>query len=245
MKRLEWLALVALLGVLAPFSAKGASPDYSIQAIRYSSVEYNVAGMVMGAPSEKITIAMVVWLIRGGGRNILFDSGFHHDTFLKSFPSTDYIPPDEAVKLAGVQPEEITDIVISHAHWDHMCGIDLFPKAAVWIQKEEFRYYVRDAWQPGGHHGGIDPEDVRQLVKLNTEGRLHFVDGDDVEIFPGFAPTQERVILMLPNTCASREVLRSSWPPTIAISIAILRNTKPAPLSLRPIAPPTSRTRSG
>jgi len=185
MKRFEWLALAALLGILAPFSAKGASPDYSIQAIRYSSVEYNVAGMVMGAPSEKITIAMVVWLIRGGGRNILFDSGFHHDTFLKSFPSTDYIRPDEAVKLAGVQPEEITDIVISHAHWDHMGGIDLFPKAAVWIQKEEFRYYTGDAWQPGGHHGGIDPEDVRQLVKLNTEGRVHFVDGDDVEIFPG------------------------------------------------------------
>jgi glyoxylase-like metal-dependent hydrolase (beta-lactamase superfamily II) len=26
---------------------------------------------------------------------------------------------------------------------------------------------------------------VQQLVKLNTEGRLRLVDGDDVEIFPG------------------------------------------------------------
>src|SRR5262249_58431265 len=111
MKRFEWLALVALLGVLAPFSAKAASPGYSIQAIRYASVEYDVASMVMGAPKEKITIAMVVWLIRGGGRNILFDSGYYRDTFLKSFPSAEYIRPDEAVKLAGVQPEEITDIV--------------------------------------------------------------------------------------------------------------------------------------
>jgi glyoxylase-like metal-dependent hydrolase (beta-lactamase superfamily II) len=126
-----------------------------------------------------------VWLIRGGGRNILFDSGYHRDTFLKYFPATEYIRPDEAVKLAGVQPEEITDVVISHAHWDHMGGIDLFPKAVVWIQKEEFRYYTGDAWQPGGNHGGIDPEDVQQLVKLNTEGRLHLVDGDNVEIFPG------------------------------------------------------------
>src|SRR5256886_12881852 len=90
-----------------------------------------------------------------------------------------------SVKLAGVQPAEITDIVISHAHWDHLGGIDLFPKATVWIQKEEFRYYTGDAWQPGGNHGGIDPEDVQQLVKLNTEGRLRLVDGDNVEIFPG------------------------------------------------------------
>jgi len=128
---------------------------------------------------------MVIWLIRGEGRNILFDSGYHRDTFLKEFPSTEYIRPDEAVKLAGVQPEDITDIVISHAHWDHMGGIDLFPKATVWIQKEEFRYYTGDAWQPAGDHGGIDPEDVQELVKLNTEGRLRLVDGDNVQLFPG------------------------------------------------------------
>ena len=162
------------------------SPEYSIQAIRYASAEGEVAGLVMGAPKgEKISIAMVVWLIRGGGHNILFDSGYHRDTFLKYFPATEYIRPDQAVKLANVEPEEITDIVISHAHWDHLGGIDLFPKATVWIQKEEFRYYTADAWQPGGNHGGIDPEDVRQLVKLNTEGRLRLVDGDNVEIFPG------------------------------------------------------------
>jgi glyoxylase-like metal-dependent hydrolase (beta-lactamase superfamily II) len=182
MKRLLLLFLLILAATLA--AAPG--PEYSIQAIRYATAEDEVAGLVMGAPKgEKINIAMVVWLIRGGGRNILFDSGYHRDTFLKYFPSTEYIRPDEAVKLAGVQPEEITDIVISHAHWDHMGGIDLFPKAAVWIQNEEFRYYTGDAWQPGGHHGGIDPDDVQQLVKLNTEGRLRLVDGDNVEIFPG------------------------------------------------------------
>jgi hypothetical protein len=29
-----------------------------------------------------------------------------------------------------------------------MGGIDLFPKAQVWIQREEYRYYTADAWQP-------------------------------------------------------------------------------------------------
>ena len=158
---------------------------YSIQAIRYASAPDDVADLVMGAPREKITLAMVVWLIRGAGRNILFDSGYHRDTFLKDFPSTEYIRPDEAVKLAGVQPDQITDIVISHAHWDHLGGIDLFPKATVWIQKEEFRYYTGAAWQPSGNHSGIDPADVQELVKLNTEGRVCLVDGDNVEIFPG------------------------------------------------------------
>ena len=179
--------LLAAIFVVLPCAgfAVASTPEYSIQAIRYASAEDDVADLVMGAPHEKMNLAMVVWLIRGGGRNILFDSGYHRDTFLKEFPSTEYIRPDETVKLAGVQPEEITDIVISHAHWDHMGGIDLFPKATVWIQKEEFRYYTGDAWQPGGDHGGIDPEDAQELVKLNTEGRLRLVDGDNVQLFPG------------------------------------------------------------
>ena len=140
----------------------------------------------MGAPKdEKTDIAMVVWLIRGGGRNVLFDTGYHRESWLKEFPSADYLRPDEAVRLAGVAPEDVTDIVISHAHWDHMGGIDLFPKATVWIQKQEYAYYTGDAWQPGGRHGGIDPEDVKALVQLNTDGRLRLVDGDDVEILPG------------------------------------------------------------
>ena len=189
------------------------SPEYSIQAIRYASAEGEVAGLVMGAPKgEKITIAMVVWLIRGGGHNILFDSGYHRDTFLKYFPSTEYLRPDEAVELAGVEPEEITDIVISHAHWDHLGGIDLFPKATVWIQKEEFRYYTGEAWQPGGNHGGIDPEDVQQLVKLNTEGRLRLVDGDNVEIFPGI-----RAYTGARHTYAS-QYLRVEWSPPFVLA---------------------------
>jgi glyoxylase-like metal-dependent hydrolase (beta-lactamase superfamily II) len=183
MKR--FLLAAILVGASCAGFAASSTPEYSIQAIRYASAEDDAANLVMGAAHEKMNLAMVVWLIRGDGRNILFDSGYHRDTFAKDFHVNEYVRPDEAVKLAGIQPEEITDVVISHAHWDHLGGIDLFPKATIWIQKEEFRYYTGDAWQPGGDHGGIDPEDVQELVKLNTEGRLRLVDGDNVQLFPG------------------------------------------------------------
>ncbi len=90
-----------------------------------------------------------------------------------------------SVEKLGFKFTDIKILLISHAHWDHMGGIDLFPKAAVWIQKEEFRYYTLEAWQPMGQNDGIDPEDVQALVRLNTEGRLRLVDGDNVEILPG------------------------------------------------------------
>jgi len=181
-----------LLCFLDGVPASPQKPSYSIQAIRYGTVhEFPVSALVMGAPKdEKTDIAMVVWLIRGDGRNVLFDSGFHREVWLTEFPTADYLRPDEAVKLAGVAPEEVTDVVVSHAHWDHMGGIDLFPRATVWIQKQEFAYYTGDAWQPGGRHGGIDPDDVKALVQKNTEGRLRLVDGDDVEVLPGIRATR-------------------------------------------------------
>ena len=166
----RFLLAVIFAAMLLPLSAS----DYSIQAIRFGTAPgVAISDLVVGGPKDKVDIAFVIWLIRGGGHTILFDSGFHRDTFLKMFPTTDYLRPDEAVKLAGVQPADVTDIVISHAHWDHMDGLDLFPKAQVWIQKDEYRYYTMDAWLPGGDHGGIDPEDVKELVQLNTEGRIH------------------------------------------------------------------------
>jgi len=174
------LLCVALLGA-------GTAPEYTIEAIRYADSPHDaVSELVIGAPKdETVDTIYVLWLIRGGGRRILFDSGFHRERWFKEWTITNYLRPDKAVALAGVKPEEITDVVISHAHWDHLGGIDLFPQATVWIQREEYRYYTADAWQPGGDHGGIDPEDVQELVRLNTTGRLRLVDGDDVELFPG------------------------------------------------------------
>jgi glyoxylase-like metal-dependent hydrolase (beta-lactamase superfamily II) len=184
-RRASFRLLLAAAAVL--LMGASSTPEYSIEAIRYAdSPGDSLAELVIGAPKdEKIDTVFVVWLVRGGGRNILFDSGFHRPRWFKEWTIKDYVRPDEAVRLAGVKPEEVTDVVISHAHWDHMGGIDLFPKATIWIQKDEFRYYTGEAWQPGGDHGGIDPDDAQQLVRLNGEGRLRWVDGDDVEILPG------------------------------------------------------------
>lgn len=224
MKQLAWRAeiLFIFIALFAFLPAKAASPEYSIQAIRYAnSPGDSVADLVMSAPKDgKIDTVYAIWLIRGGGRNILLDSGSHLQKWFK-YGMTDYLRPDEAVKLAGVMPEEITDVVISHAHWDHMGGMRFFPKAVVWIQKEEFRYYTGEAWQKDGNHGGIDPEDVQELVRLNTEGRVHLVDGDNVEIFPGI-----RAFTGARHTYAS-QYLRIEGHPTFVLasdSVYLYRN---------------------
>ena len=183
-------ALVLVLGIACPMAATAQSdgkPTYEIYAIRYASIpDFPVAGLVKGAdPSRKLEIAMAVWLIKGNGRNVLVDSGFYRDQFFKQWKVNDFIKPSEAVALTGVKPEDVTDVIITHMHWDHADGMDLFPKAKIWIQKDEYNYYTGEAWQSPRTHGGIDPDDVLAIVRLNMQGRVGIVNGDAQEVIPG------------------------------------------------------------
>jgi glyoxylase-like metal-dependent hydrolase (beta-lactamase superfamily II) len=149
--------------------------------------QFAVSGLVAGADAaRKLDIPVMVWLLKGAdGRRVLFDSGFYRQKFLDRWKPRDFRSPADASAAAGVRPEEITDVIISHAHWDHVDGVDLFPKATVWIQRDEYRYYTGEAWHARGTHGGVDEEDMVALLRINTQGRLRFVEGDDQEPIPG------------------------------------------------------------
>ena len=195
--------------------AQPRSPEYTIEAIRFGIIpQFRVASLVVGAdPSERLDIATVVWLIRGGGRNILFDTGYHRTTpGFDRFKTTDYVRPDEAVKLAGVEPGQITDVVISHVHWDHMGGIDLFPAATIWIQRAEYDYHMGLSWQPGESRAA-DLDDLLTLLKQNAAGKVRLIDGDDREIFPGI-----RAYTGARHTFASQYLRIEGTPPFVLAS---------------------------
>ena len=187
--------LLALVFVLtAPLSAQTpatepASPHsiYTIEALRYATIPgFPLSGLIQGAdPTRKLDIAMIYWLVRGNGHTILVDSGFYRPQFFKTWTVRDFQTPDITLAKVGLTPADITDVVLTHMHWDHADGMDLFPKARIWLQSDEYTYYTGAAWQDPKTHGGIDPDDVLALVKLNLAGRVSLVHGDDQTIFPG------------------------------------------------------------
>jgi len=189
-RAVRFLALACLLlGAGAPQGPRPAGPAaYEAYAVRFGILPaFSVAGLVAGAERGRtLDIPVMVWLLKGSnGRQVLVDSGFHRQKFLDQWKPREFRTPAAAVEAAGVKPDAVTDIIISHAHWDHVGGVDLFPKATIWIQREEYRYYTGEAWFARGTHGGVDAEDLQALLRANTEGRLRFVEGDDQEIIPG------------------------------------------------------------
>ena len=155
---------------------------YEVYAVRYATLaNFRVASLIAGAdPARRLDIAMMIWVVKGiDGRIAIVDSGFHREQYFRQFTVKDYVKPSDAIAALGLKPENVSDLLLTHMHWDHAGGIDLFPNARVWIQKEEYDYYTGEAWQAGNTHGGIDAEDVLAIVRRNLQGRVSFVRGDD------------------------------------------------------------------
>ena len=178
--------MLTLLLFVTPSAAQPVT--YEAFAVRFGILPaFSVSGLVAGADGErKLDIPVMVWLLKGSnGKVVLIDSGFYRQKFLDQWKPRDFRTPAAAVEAAGVKPDAITDIIISHAHWDHVDGADLFPNATIWIQREEYRYYTGEAWHARNTHGGVDADDMLALLKANTAGRLKFVEGDAQEVLPG------------------------------------------------------------
>jgi glyoxylase-like metal-dependent hydrolase (beta-lactamase superfamily II) len=161
---------------------------YEVYALSYGTYpNFPVSALIGGADkNRKIDLQMMIWLLKGSnGKRILVDTGCYRDTITQLKGITNFIKPSDTLVKVGLSANDITDVIVSHMHWDHADGIDLFPNAKIWIQKEEYDYYTGAAWQPGGKHGGIEPDDVLTLVRLNTQQKVNLIDGDDREIIDG------------------------------------------------------------
>ncbi|ASU34694.1 N-acyl homoserine lactonase family protein [Mucilaginibacter xinganensis] len=186
MKKTGLLSIFLLIIMLAAHAQKAA---YKVYAIKFAASAYpfTAADWAKGGPkTDSVKINFMIWLIKGNGRNILVDAGFLSDIGdAKDFKVIDYVRPDSAISKLGLKATDITDIIFSHPHWDHIDGAGLFPNAHIWIQKEDFNYFVSTAWQKGESNGGFNKRDVRMMIDLNLAGKVTLVDGDNKEIIPG------------------------------------------------------------
>ena len=67
--------LIALLALASPLQAQ-----WSVSAVRYATIKgFPVAALVADADTtRRLDIAMMVWVLRGSGRIVLVDAGFHN-----------------------------------------------------------------------------------------------------------------------------------------------------------------------
>ncbi|MBK8249883.1 MAG: N-acyl homoserine lactonase family protein [Gemmatimonadetes bacterium] len=167
-------------------ATRTAAPQYEAFAVKFGALaNFRVRGLIAGADSaRRIDATLMVWPLRAAnGDIIMVDAGFTREKFLTQWKPVDYVTPDSALRRAGFDPARVTDIIISHIHWDHADGVERFPNARIWLQREEFDYYVG----PNGEAKApaIDQEVAAMYRRLFAAGRIRFATGDSAEIRPG------------------------------------------------------------
>ncbi len=187
-------ALAAALALVASARTGGtqtpaATARYDVYAVKFAGYRgFPLRDLVLGADStERQDLAFVVWVLEPvgapGGHVVLFDAGFYRQKFLTAWKPVDFTRPSEAIARAGVRPEAVTDVIISHVHWDHLDGADLFPRARIWLQRAEYEHYVGRDGRPLA--GAIDTVDAMMLARLRRAGRVGLIDGDAKVVVPG------------------------------------------------------------
>jgi N-acyl homoserine lactone hydrolase len=144
----------------------------------------------------------------------------------------------------GLKPSDITYVVISHTHGDHIGNVGLFPDSTVVMQRAEYNWI---------HSGNGPNENVNQLMALarkllGTPKKLQLIDGDD-DLFgdgsvtlistPGHTPGSQSLLVHLKNSgfiilsgdvAHSKENLQNDVVPTLntnkAQSIASMEEIK-------------------
>jgi glyoxylase-like metal-dependent hydrolase (beta-lactamase superfamily II) len=102
--------------------------------------DYQLDILVQGYPGKSVCHGGLGWstivLLRGHGHVALVDVGTfsHRDNLMKG------------LARHGLQPADVTDVILTHSHHDHAINFVLFDKATIWIGGRELDWSVREPW---------------------------------------------------------------------------------------------------
>jgi glyoxylase-like metal-dependent hydrolase (beta-lactamase superfamily II) len=145
---------------------------------------------------NRINLALRLWLIKTSEKLVLVDTGigdYHGEKFDARFDVKGGDSPlIQALSQLGFKKEDVTDLVISHLHFDHVGGIGesqdgqenlipIFPAARCHVHKEHYTYSHNATERDKGSFHTHLFDSVLDYYKEN--GLLHFYSGEEGELF--------------------------------------------------------------
>ena len=118
-----------------------------------------------------------IWVLRRGDEVILVDTGYDSEE-AASRDRPIQMDPREAMKPLGLKAEDITQLIITHLHYDHAGGLHLFPNATIHLQAAEMAYATGPCMCHGVLKMPFTADHVCEAVKRVYSGRCVFHEGE-------------------------------------------------------------------
>jgi N-acyl homoserine lactone hydrolase len=182
-------------------------------------------------------IPIAAYLIRTSDGNVLFDTGLspralpglRRNDPLARFEEADLLV--NRLDALGLRPDDVSTVVLSHLHYDHAGGTDLFPRSELCVQKDEYAYahYPASFFAPFYYRKNFDLPGYRWRL---LDGDTELAPGLTVLRSDGHTPGHQSLLVELPESepvlltgdaCYWREHLDQErvpgvvWNPTLAL----------------------------
>lgn len=143
---------------------------------------------VGGSPHERVGFDWLFWVARGRGRTLLVDTGFGDRRRALRWRHLRFTPPLEQLQQLGLSSKQVTDVILTHGHWDHVGLVGVYRNARVWLQRREYEWMKSVVTPAAPEAHGVRFSDVQTLQRIEREGRLRLVAGETT-VFPGVTLT--------------------------------------------------------
>ncbi len=118
-----------------------------------------------------------IWVLRRGAEVILVDTGYDQpEAARRDRPII--LDPREALKPLDLRAEDITQLIVTHLHYDHAGGLHLFPNATIHLQAAEMAYATGPCMCHGALQMPFSADHICEAVQRVYSGRVVFYEGD-------------------------------------------------------------------
>jgi glyoxylase-like metal-dependent hydrolase (beta-lactamase superfamily II) len=129
-----------------------------------------------GEPDADLGIDYYFWVVRDGAEVVLVDTGFAPEAGDRR-RRAHYATPAEVLPALGIGVDDVTAIVITHAHWDHTGNVRQFPRAQLVMTEAEYAFWTSPVAGRAQFAAHSEPDEIALLTQARKENRLTLFTG--------------------------------------------------------------------
>jgi glyoxylase-like metal-dependent hydrolase (beta-lactamase superfamily II) len=151
-------------------------PGYDVIAVRYGTRQTTKSDVFLhyalyGEPDEPTQMDYFFWVLRGDGRTILVDCGFNERSGGRR-GRTMLCPPPLALRRLGIEPADVSVLIVTHGHYDHIGNLEEFPAAQVVMSAAEYEFWTGSLADRPLFATSAEADDIAALQRIRAAGRL-------------------------------------------------------------------------
>ena len=169
--------------------------SYDVIAVRYGSRSTTRSDIFLhyelyGEPDADAAMDYFFWVLRGQAATILVDCGFNAGSGGRR-GRTMLMAPANALRQLGIEPSEVSLLIATHGHYDHIGNLDAFGAAEVVMSEREYDFWTGPLASRPLFATSAETDDIDALRRVRADGRLRLLrglqGGAREEIAPGVA----------------------------------------------------------